>query len=105
MIKWLHHLLNPHCQECRLERECASCETLRILLEQERHEKSQLLKMIIELNKPPTDAPMNTEELGPIRPKLMPWRVRQQYLEEEDRKKAQILREKTAELEKETGIK
>jgi hypothetical protein len=48
-----------------------------------------------------------TEELTPIKPQFTPWRVRQQYLEAEDRQKAKLMRDKVKEiedLEKEVGL-
>jgi hypothetical protein len=47
------------------------------------------------------------EEYEPIKPAFTPWRVRQQMLEAEDRQKARLMKDKSAEisaLEKELGI-
>jgi len=111
MINWIHHLLEPHCPFCADEREmrrvCQSCETLKHQLEVANYEKKILLNQIIELNKPqipipPTQTMLNLDE---IRPKTVPWNVRRQMLEEEDRKKAQVLRAVADEAKKATEVK
>jgi len=105
MLRWIHHLLEPHCLECAEERAakliCTSCETLKVQLEAANYEKRLLLEQVVELSRPhvpPSEAhiPVNFEE---IRPKIVPWRVQRQMLEAEDRKKAEIMRAalKTAE--------
>jgi hypothetical protein len=89
---------------------CASCEALRDQLVHERHEKNLLLQKVFELSSPKEEGPFihkEPEELKPITPRTMPWRVRQQMLEAEDRKKAETLRKRTEEienLEKEVGV-
>jgi len=101
MIKWIHHLLNPHCEHCieeKLESSiCKSCETLKSILEISNHEKQKLLERLLE--KPETE--LVKEKIEITAPKLMNWKVRQQMLEAEDRKRAQLLRDykKTEELE------
>jgi len=99
-IKWIHHLFNPHCSECAHEKECKTCETLRQLLETEKFEKKQLLEYFAYPKKE-----VESIQIEPISPKAqsIPWRVRQQMLEAEDREKAKILSRNT-ELEKELGI-
>lgn len=98
MFKWLHHLFNPHCPDCRLEKECNTCDTLRSILEQERFEKKQLLEQLMNLTKPEVIIHESSEgEKKPIRPSYTPWRVKQQLLEQEDRAKAKILKEKEEE--------
>lgn len=103
MLKWLHHLLNPHCEHCAQERRerkvCDSCETLRQELAYERHEKEILLSRLLEKPESPK------EESKPVmntRPTAVPWRVRQQMLEQEDRAKAKLMRDaqKTLEVDK-----
>lgn len=103
MIKWLHHLLNPHCAECKAEKECSSCFTLLQQLAFERSEKERLLNLIIEMNKPQAEVPQEPTEMKEIS-NVVPWRVRQQMLEQEDRAKAAVIKRKTEELEKEVGI-
>jgi len=82
---------------------CDNCELLRSLLETEKYEKKQMLETILNLGKP--TAPPITEqvEYKPILPKHIPWNVRRQMLEQEDRVKAQLMRDKakeTADIEK-----
>lgn len=110
MINWLHKFFYPHCPECIAEREqseiCYSCETLRIQLEIANNEKKQLLSKLID--KPIEPLVERSAEI-PIS-KNIPWNVRRQMLEAEDRQKARIIAEKnremksTEELEKEIGI-
>lgn len=113
MIKFFHHLLNPHCPECALERQearvCESCETLRLEIERLRIENARLLDRILE--KPKEEPRTDTSDLKPILPRNMPWNVRKQILENESREQAKIMREQakspaisTEDLEKELGI-
>ena len=98
MLKWIHHLLEPHCAECRLEAEekkiCQSCEALKLQLDAVNYEKRQLLQSVLELAKP-----AQIEERQPhvdyeaIKPKSVPWLVKRQMLEEEDRAKAKVISE------------
>ena len=103
MLNFIHVWLNPHCPECKEDmRErmiCESCETLKTQLEAERYNNRQLLNAIL-----PPKLVQSTEEVRvPINPKNIPWHVRQQMLENEDKKKFQLIREK--ELEKVESIK
>lgn len=78
---------------------CLTCEVLRDQLDESNRERKELLTLLMEKNKPePPSPPVNVAELQPIRPQNIPWRVRQQLLEQEDRKTAQLLREKSKEL-------
>lgn len=111
MFKFIHHLLNPHCEHCSAEKKeqlelqrlarlevkeevrensiCASCETLQRQLEIANHEKAQLLARLLEKPEvPTTQEPPRT--VTP--PRTVPWAVRRQMLESEDRKKAELLR-------------
>ena len=119
MIKWIHHLLNPHCPECRAEREmkrneelyCESCENFKTEIARLREDNERLLNRIIE-PKQETKEPVRLEGTTPIFPRTMPWRVRQQMLEKEDKARAQAMRnaaksdkDLTVEaIEKEMGI-
>lgn len=93
MSNWIHRLLKPHCQECRDEKRdshiCKSCETLQAQLELANFEKRQLLDRIlakpeVEVAKPPIEM---------TRPLNIPWGVRRQMLEAEDREKARLMRQ------------
>jgi hypothetical protein len=65
----------------------------------ERQFNQVLLQKLLDKDKP-EPVPTTTEELKPIRPQFIPWRVRQQMFEAEDRKKAELLRGKAVEIEK-----
>ena len=89
-------------------RHCEACEILRTQLDESSRERKELLHRLLDKDKvePPTN--VSTEELKPITSQYVPWRVRQQMLESEDRAKAQLMKEKEKEiddLEKEVGVK
>src|SRR6266436_1939382 len=77
---------------------CALCEELKSLQEIERYERRELLKAILEQHKP-IATPECSEGPKEIIPKSIPWRIRQQMLEKEDREKAEKLRS-TEDLER-----
>jgi len=85
---------------------CETCEVLREQLHKSDAERRDLLLRLLDSGKvePPS---IPTEELRPITPQYTPWRVKQQMMEQEDRVKAKLLRDRSAEidkLEKEVGI-
>jgi hypothetical protein len=93
---------------------CPVCEVLREQLAHERYEKEQLLKYILEpqpnLNSVSSGV-ADENEPEPIRPRVIPWKVRREMLEAEDREKARILAKQKdeqakaiAELEKNLGV-
>jgi hypothetical protein len=127
-MKWIHRLLNPHCEHCAAERKeqielerlaridereeikdsthCESCDTLRRQLEIRNHEYDLLLNRLLAKPEPVV------EDKTPVevsRPRNIPWRVRQQELEAADRERARLLKDApkpvseltTDELEKE----
>lgn len=113
MIKWLHHVLNPHCPDCKLEKEesriCNSCETLKYENERLRADNDRLLARILE--KPVTEPTVREAPVPLTRPTSgLSWPMRRQMLEAEDRKKAQILASapkpdsSVADLEAELGV-
>lgn len=71
------------------EKVCASCETLRQQLEIANYEKTQLLGKILKEPEPVKDA---VEGPKISIPRNVPWNIRRQMLEHEDREKAKILR-------------
>ena len=85
---------------------CETCEILRFQLEESNRERKELLHKL--LNKDEPKPPVFSEdELKPVQSQFIPWRVRQQMLEAEDRQKARLLNDKAkeiAELEKAVGI-
>ena len=80
---------------------CNSCETLRGQLESVNFEKKILLDRLLN---PTVPVAPEKIEYEPIKPKNIPWVVRRQMLEEEDREKARLMRQKTEELERELKI-
>jgi hypothetical protein len=96
MFKFIHHLLNPHCQECKDEQEddkvCKSCETLKHQLEIANYEKERLLKALLENDKPADNQSSPPVNYEPIRsPKSVTWAIRKQMLEAEDKEKAKLM--------------
>ena len=103
---WLHHLFNPHCVECahdELEKHiCQSCEILKQQLAIANDEKRHLLNKLIN----PTEL-VEAEKEPPVllKPRHIPWKVKQQILEAEDRKAAELKREKQKEINNMNSIK
>lgn len=85
---------------------CATCEVLREMLAKSERERADLLHRL--LDKPQAEPPpAEMQEFKPIQPQFTPWRVRQQLLEQEDRKKAELMKKRAAEiseLEKELEV-
>lgn len=95
LVHWFHHLFDPHCTLCLEEKRCESCETLHLLLDEERSEKRKLIEQIIELTKPtPPIQEKTIENKQPIN-SHMSWKVKRQILEDEDRAKARIIKEQS----------
>lgn len=85
---------------------CPVCEVLREQLHRSEAERKELLHRA--LAPPPIESvsPKDEQQI-PIQPQFIPWRVRKEMLEAEDRKQAELLRNKAAEiskLEKELGV-
>jgi hypothetical protein len=98
MFNWLQEYLSIRYQFKRQKLEmqenaliCKSCETLKMQLEIANYERKQMLDALI---KPSQPQPV-TESAPPqsIRPHSIPWAVRKQMLEAEDRKKFQVIEE------------
>jgi len=99
---WLHQLFNPHCPHCiALEREkadrteeskvCVTCEALKMELSLAHIQINTLQSALI--NPVKTEEPKtDTSGLKPILPTRVPWKVRQQMLEREDRHAAELIR-------------
>ena len=95
---------------------CATCEVLREQLANSERERRELLHKLLEKDKPEPVAPVQEEELKPILPDFIPFRIKRQMMEAESRREAQLLKAKkkemteskispsVAELEKELGI-
>lgn len=77
---------------------CESCEILRDQLDKSETERRELLHRLLEKPSAEPSPPISLEELKPITPQFVPWRVRQQMLEQEDRERARLMREKQKEI-------
>jgi len=110
MTNWFHRLFNPHCPHCLDEMKeskvCASCETLKEQLESITHEKNKLLDRLLA---PPVVETVVQPVREVTKPVNVPWTVRRQMLEKEDREKARLMREapvpiSTEDLEKDLNL-
>lgn len=102
-VKFFHELLHPHCPDCIHELEdnkvCQSCETLKTQLAVANIEKQELLKTLLQVNKPVEPVKLIEKEEEPVRlNKPMPWNVRRQLLEQESARQAQIIKDKEKQL-------
>jgi hypothetical protein len=87
---------------------CTSCDILRDQLEKSEVERRELLHKLLDRGQPEPAPSVVSEDLHPITPQFVPWRVKQQMLEQEDRRTAQLMKEKQKEisqLEQELGVK
>lgn len=87
MLDWLRRILNSEPVYI-----CETCEVLKEQVAYERYEKEKLLKYILEPKAEMQPASLPDEETEPIRPKIIPWHIRKQMLENEDRKEAELLK-------------
>jgi hypothetical protein len=103
ITKFFHELMNPHCSECMRESEldsmCESCETLKMQLSLANQREKELLQLLVYKQQPLPEL-VASSDIKPVMPKAIPWRVKQQMLEEQDRERAKVLAEQ-AKLEKE----
>jgi|SRR6187402_1964425 len=86
---------------------CTSCDILRDQLDKSEVERRELLHKLLDRGVAEPAPTLATEELKPITPQFVPWRVKQQMLEQEDRRTMQLRKEKENEisqLEKELGV-
>jgi hypothetical protein len=116
MLKFLHHLFDPHCESCeeqkREAKHCVACEVLKMEVARLQIENDRLLDKI--LYQPPTPAPaepVNMADLKPLTNRSIPWQTRKRMLEEEDKHKARLIKQNSAtgdesveELERELGV-
>lgn len=90
LLDWYKQWLDIRKSAREEEKPCESCETLKQQLEIANYEKEKLLNRIMEKPEPErTTAP----EPQAVRPKMVPWHVRRQMLEREDRERARLMRE------------
>jgi hypothetical protein len=110
MSNWFHKFFNPHCPHCLDEvkesKVCLSCETLKQQLERANYENQRLLDKLV-FTEPKVEVPQKPVDISA--PKNIPWNVRRQMLEIEDREKAKLIREapkpiSTEDLEKELDV-
>jgi len=82
MIKFFHHLFNPHCPECKEEKVCISCESLKT-------ENAHLLRQNEFLLSKLFTTPVVEERVEippqPLRKARLPFSVLAQKLEREDK--------------------
>lgn len=71
---------------------CQSCETLKSQLEIANYEKKLLLNRLLEKPEPIEERTI-APELVAARPRAIPWHIKKQMLETEDREKARAMRE------------
>jgi hypothetical protein len=92
LLDWYEQLLMIR-ENYTKPRICESCETLRSQLATANHEKQILLSRIME--KPEKEVERTVAPpMQHVKPSLaMPWRVRQQMLEANDREKARAMRD------------
>ena len=90
---------------------CAACEILSTQLAASERERKELLTRLLDKDKsePPSK---EFEQIKPVGVQHIPWRVRQQMLEEADREKSRLMKAKKEEmapaieaLEQELGLK
>lgn len=88
-------------------RSCATCEVLNAQLASSERERRELLHKLLDKAQP-EPSPTVVEEPVPVTPQFIPWRVRQQMLEAEDRRRASLLKDRQQEIDKlesELGVK
>lgn len=81
--EWVLHLFNPHCDECARESECKNCDYLRLMIEQERAEKTRILGMMMHEEH-------QTENVDPFQSvkRFTPWNAKRQQLEQASREES-----------------
>ena len=79
-------------------KECEGCKLLRDLLEEERTNNRRLMDRLLSLTQPESQVKQIVTDAAhqPIQPKT--WRMRKELLEAEDRKQAELIRNKKIEL-------
>src|SRR6266850_1089322 len=96
IIDWFHHTFNPHCDLCN---ECKSCVTLKEQLNAERINNKKLIEAIInQLNPKEIIEPKPIDETREIKSPI-PWKVRREMLEREDRINAELIRKNSEQVE------
>lgn len=101
-MNWFHKFFNPHCPECRDEKLdnqiCDSCNTLRQENANLRKHNDQLIQALLDKVKDKEEViPQQIVVTQPINNNLS-WRARRHMLETEDKKSAELLKEKRKEM-------
>jgi hypothetical protein len=94
VIKFFHQLFRPNCS-CNIcsAPVCEKCEILGIQLNYERQVNQELIRNLIQLTAPEKEQiPSEKVEHKPI-VQHIPWRVKQQMLENEDKQAAKLKRD------------
>lgn len=81
-------------------RTCVTCDLLREMLAKSEQERSELLHRLLDKANPEPPPVVVQEEMKPVGQTFVPWRVRQQMLEAEDRKTAQLMKQRNEEIAK-----
>lgn len=93
MINFFHKLFNPHCEHCREEKKenriCAPCEDKKLEMARMQEMIDKFLDRLLE--KP--EVIVGTTPTNISKPVFVPWRVRQQMLQEQDKATAKLMRE------------
>jgi len=86
---------------------CKSCETYKEQLSLANFEKKQLLERLLHVPETKSTEPAQIQGPAPIMPRIVPYRVQRQMLEQEDRAKAATIRrqQEDARIAKEQATK
>jgi hypothetical protein len=101
MWNWLHHLVNPHCVECKVEARCQNCDTLLLLLENERRDKNKLLETLCAPREIIKEVEVEKTDYSKIPNRPLTWEARRRILEEAERADKQVTVVPLEKLEKE----
>lgn len=85
-MNWFHRLIFN-------SKVCETCEVLKQQLAYSQQQNQYLLNKLINPIKLDESEKVQNEEIKPLVPKYIPWTVKRQMLEEEDRAKAKVIRE------------
>ena len=90
LLNWYREWLEIRASVKQEDKPCESCETLKMQLATVNQQNEKLLARLMEKPEPIPERIIAPEPV--TRPVVMPWRVRQQMLETEDKAKAAALR-------------
>lgn len=98
MLRFISHLFKLNYEPCK------GCEVLKNQLDIANHEKERLQETLLDLVKPKIHEVPSTA-VEPIRPKIVPWHVKQRELQAQSAVEARLRKENVDKLERELGIK